>query len=152
MKFNLVVSGIPVHGRVMKPRFQNMENWSDVSDFFTNNELIMMLTYWFLWVFARVVCMPVEDTPYAEANSSGAAIHAWNSLIGSFWQFWISPGVSNQTIDELLVTNYSVSEFNISIVLDKWAIERTSQNVPYCIRNMEDRVYRIDTWAIARTS
>ena len=26
MKFNLVVSGIPVHGRVMKPRFQNMEN------------------------------------------------------------------------------------------------------------------------------
>ena len=50
------------------------------------------------------------------ANSSGAAIHAWNSLIGSFWQFWISPGVSNQTIDELLVTNYSVSEFKISVV------------------------------------
>ena len=50
------------------------------------------------------------------ANSSGSAIHAWNSLIGSFWQFWISPGVSNQTIDELLVMNYSVSEFNISVV------------------------------------
>ena len=26
MKFNFVVSGIPVHGRVMKPRFQNMES------------------------------------------------------------------------------------------------------------------------------
>ena len=26
IKFNFVVSGIPVHSRVMKPRFQNMEN------------------------------------------------------------------------------------------------------------------------------
>ena len=43
MKFNFVVSRIPVHGRVMKPRFQNMENRSDVLDLLTNHELIMVL-------------------------------------------------------------------------------------------------------------
>ena len=43
MKFNFVVSGIPVHGRVMKPRFQNMESWFDILDLFTILEWIMAL-------------------------------------------------------------------------------------------------------------
>ena len=130
MKFNLVVSGIPVHGRVMKPRFQNMENWSDVLDFLTNHELIMVLICWFLWVSARAVYLPERIHHMPIANSSGSAIHAWNSLIGSFWQFWISPGVSNHcVINNRWTSSYELFRFRIQCICcksDTWAIERTS--------------------------
>ena len=87
MKFNFVVSRIPVHGRVMKPRIQNMENWSDVLDFLTNHELIMVLIDWFLWVSVRAVCLPVENTPYADSKQLGSCNTCLNSLIGSFDSF-----------------------------------------------------------------
>ena len=93
MKFNLVVPGIPVHGRVMKPRFQNMEKWSDVFDFLTNHEWIMVLICWFLWASARVVCLPVEDTPYADSKQLGSCYTClvWLVVFDSFESVQVSP-------------------------------------------------------------
>ena len=53
MKFNFVVSGIPVHGRVMKPRFQNMESCFDILDLFT---ILEWINLWLL-ILQRWVVM-----------------------------------------------------------------------------------------------